>query len=457
MISNPKHSKLEGKTELIRKSFNLPSDKEHVIQDYRCSCNSLGSGKVYITENYVFFHKNINSQQSVAMRRMREVKREGKTLVLEEKDGSTYVFSGFTSVSKRDEAYHLVNHLLVHPYQLEHWEQQQNNNMHGDVGDLPPPSISVKQQQRVMSMPPTVSVLVDVESGQRALMKAQQAEAAGANTLMELERQREVINNMEADLNKMDDDLNMADRHLRGVEGIGGSLLNKVTSPTSPRTNRLSVNPSSKLVRPQSTVLQVNPLKHPNLTMDIVYKHPNDSLEQGTVSFLSDHFRMDVGDKEQGRWAYDTVESVVCRARPLHCDVVFRGSNTPRARFMSSTLQHIVNELVLRQAPTTLPVVFEKGSLSFPYNSALLRPQAREQLNEEALYQHMPEDVKAGIRIQDQQVDAIEDAAKNLQMMGRVMGEELDESIQQLNGLHHHMDDVNHHVRTANHRIEKLL
>lgn len=64
---------------------------------------------------------------------------------------------------------------------------------------------------------------------------------------------------------------------------------------------------------------------------------------------------------------------------------------------------------------------------------------------------------RAGIRIQDQQVDAIDAAAKNLQMMGLVMGEELDDSIKQLNTLHHHIDDVNDHVRTANHRIEKLL
>ena len=207
---------------------------------------------------------------------------------------------------------------------------------------LPPPSISVSSKERVMSMPPTVSVLVDVESGQRAMQRAQQAEAAGANTLMELERQREVIEGMQSDLDKMDEDLDMADRHIRGVESVGGSLLNKMTSP---KNSRLSVNPSSKLVsslflastfailllslslflsfslflpvqvRPASTVLQRNPSKHRNTTLAIVYKHANDSLEQGSITFLDDHFRVDVDQKMMGKWTYDVVESVVCRAR----------------------------------------------------------------------------------------------------------------------------------------------
>lgn len=60
---------------------------------------------------------------------------------------------------------------------------------------------------------------------------------------------------------------------------------------------------------------------------------------------------------------------------------------------MSSLLQLVVNELVLR-APLALPVVFEKGAITFSYGSLLLREQERQKAQEDKLYEHMPEDVK---------------------------------------------------------------
>jgi len=46
-------------------------------------------------------------------------------------------------------------------------------------------------------------------------------------------------------------------------------------------------------------------------------------------------------------WAYNSVDAIVMRSRPEHCDIRFKGPKE-RFRLMTSYLQILTNELVLR-------------------------------------------------------------------------------------------------------------
>lgn len=56
-----KVEKMKQKTKTVIDLFNIP-DTENVIQDYRCSMKSDedGSGKLFITQNYLLFAGNNN-------------------------------------------------------------------------------------------------------------------------------------------------------------------------------------------------------------------------------------------------------------------------------------------------------------------------------------------------------------------------------------------------------------
>jgi hypothetical protein len=118
-MRNTAHAKLYEKTLLLRTQFNLPSvSDERVVQDYRCSLNGTTSGKIFITQYSLFFFKAADKPSlRLSMRSVATVETRDKTLVVESMDGMiTAVFSGFTSVGKRDEAYALLHHFHTVPY-----------------------------------------------------------------------------------------------------------------------------------------------------------------------------------------------------------------------------------------------------------------------------------------------------------------------------------------------------
>ncbi len=192
-MRNNAHAKLYEKTTLLRSEFNLPAGSdEKVVQDYRCSLSSSSSsastsGKIYITQYGLFFFKASDKPSlRLSMRSVATVEARDKTLVVESMDGTvTAVFSGFTSIGKRDEAYALLHHFHTTPYAVR---QRQI-----------PPQEKIGEGE--------ISHLVDIEAGARAVGKANIALETGAATLEELARQKEVIAGMRDNLYRMEDEL----------------------------------------------------------------------------------------------------------------------------------------------------------------------------------------------------------------------------------------------------------
>lgn len=339
--SNSGHSKLQGKSELLRREFNLPSSAdERVLQDYRCTLAGTGSGKLYITPNALFFFRSPQHLLHVPLRHVHTVTATDKGLELQ---GRTCAhLHSFWSLQKRDEALHLAQHLLKHPFTLLSPENNNNNNSsflgnnnnnnnNSSYSGNNNSSFSVSSDVdfAVDTQPLDASVLratavprvqVDTSAGQRALQSAHRAQELGVATLVELDRQAGVVANMRDATVRMDADLDAANRHLRGIESIGGAIANKMsadkTSPTPPR--KLMTNRMSQSVTPPSIA------RAPECVFEIVYKHDNDSLTLGKITFAEKEFTLTDGGQIKETLTYDQVDSIVCRARPLHCDLIFK-------------------------------------------------------------------------------------------------------------------------------------
>lgn len=324
------------------------------------------------------------------------------------------------------------------------------------------------------------SPLVDVTSGQAALSKAYQAQETGAATLAELDRQAQVLDSMQGGLDRINNHVDVANRELRAIESVGGALANKLTAEPTARPSRLLGSRAS--VGPNSGQLSVAPKP---VTIAVVWKHKNDSLEPAQVRLTVDSCEAESMLEERrhlDRWLYDNVDSVTVRSRCLHVDITFRDGRE-RVRVATAHIQRLVNELALRCASggRAMPVIFEKDSIHFPYNQEWLRgageaalpgslspavarrgaakgglgaaPLTTRSADEDLLSANADESVRIAFRMQDQQVDAISDAVRQLGVMGERIGVEVDRQNEQIVYLNTALEDTNARVSKVNQRV----
>ena len=421
MSQGDKHVKLEQKTALIRDQFNLPvSLLERVVQDYRSSLDGHG-GKSYVTPQHLFHSSGVK----VSLARVERVERVGsRSVELSECEGGPrHVVAGFTSSGKRDELWALLEHFVEHPLSLRS---------------------AVRAEAETHAV---VDSRVDTEAGVRAQRKAYGALESGIETLGELERQKEAVRQMEAGLDQMESDLAAANRHLRGIESVGGSLANRLTPGVTGGGPR-----SSRLLGGQSSLVPVAPPpgQRPPCQLSAVWKAPNDDLQPCLLLLDSRGLRaLSPEGTELGRALFAEMEALVWRARPLHCDV--RLTHDRRLRVVSSQAQTLTAELKARCE--TLVVDFERNAIEFDFGVSLLA-----QPTTPTDYNYISDaGVRAGFRIQDEQLDGIDKAARQLQLMGLDMGDELDASVRQIAALNQHTDKVGSKIATTNARVERLL
>jgi hypothetical protein len=190
--------------------------------------------------------------------------------------------------------------------------------------------------------------------------------------LAELDRQAQVIDGMQRNLDAIDHHLDHAQRDLRAIESIGGAFANKITADPSPRHSRLLG--SMTAAAPQH--------KSATIVIPCVFKHSNDALELARLRVNEEGCEVvSVVDEKVvlDKWVYGGVGDIIVRARPLHLDINFRGDTRVRVRLVSAYIQRVVNELALRCSTggRALPVVFERGALRFPLWSRVASPRSR--------------------------------------------------------------------------------
>lgn len=124
------------------------------------------------------------------------------------------------SVSNRDEAFDILNHLFKHiPTYTKKSEREELLGGEGEGGVLDGMTGELLQ----LANP------VNTGASRSALQKVYEAQQMGVAGLEELARQEEVINRVNDNLDNIEYNLSKTDRHLRAIEGAGGAIANAFT------------------------------------------------------------------------------------------------------------------------------------------------------------------------------------------------------------------------------------
>lgn len=170
---------------------------------------------------------------------------------------------------------------------------------------------------------------------------------------------------------------------------------------------------------------------------------------------------------------YDTVANVVMRARHLHVDIRFTAASIPRLRFMSSHLQSITNELVLRTAAGQVLIAFEPGVTVFEYGSFNIADKASGKKKDapgsggfkrhagaagpSLLAQAASKEAAEEIAAQDKDLDFLSDLVGDLGSIAGTMGREIDRQNQQLDQVTLKANATNARINRTHDRVNQLL
>eukprot|EP00009_Paramoeba_aestuarina_P001202 CAMPEP_0201506554 /NCGR_PEP_ID=MMETSP0161_2-20130828/473_1 /ASSEMBLY_ACC=CAM_ASM_000251 /TAXON_ID=180227 /ORGANISM="Neoparamoeba aestuarina, Strain SoJaBio B1-5/56/2" /LENGTH=395 /DNA_ID=CAMNT_0047900681 /DNA_START=489 /DNA_END=1676 /DNA_ORIENTATION=- len=223
------------------------------------------------------------------------------------------------------------------------------------------------------------SYFVNVEGSKKAVGLAEKSRNDTREIAEELDRQGQRLNRIEARVDGIQSNLDVGDRHIRGLKSPVGAIINLVT-PNNPKARQ---NPN--IIKREQISYQAW-AQNQNVHLDVLLKLPDGSLVDCALFFEKTHFCIKEKATKQPipkhTWAYNQMKFLVVRARPFHLDVRFCNTNNPtfRLRLMSSKIQAIVNELVLRAAEVRrekeerdiVKVLFEPNGRRFDYGSYFL-------------------------------------------------------------------------------------
>jgi len=494
-----------AKTQKVRDLCNLP-ESETVIQDYYCSYGMSIGGRLYITQNYVIFHCNLPlCLEQIPFRKIADIQKEKNLIglsnsLLIKTQEKEYSFGSFVH---RDETYNLLQHLLKYPPSFIQLDESshtaQSSITIAPASTTPGDRMSHagfsdvgygKQQPARQSVPPDVlsghwggqgasgfsasdivqrkkHLDVDTDLSKQVLRDALEARQMGADTLNELGRQAETIDRIERNVENVHASMDRGERHIRGIESVGGSLKNFFTSDKDVG-NRTAYNPVDRRI-------QLDDKPPENVDLPILLKHSNDFLTPALLRFTEDCVKCVEADPPNRPYKglsfpYTSFAQFVVRARPQHLDLRFKDPNAPRFRLMSSHIQGIVNELALRCPGGK--VLFEPGIRTFQYGSRALCQRAvkvgrdgggggmfraKQKLASNVLSDNVTDQTKAAFDEQDRHLDQLTDVVGDLKVIATGMGTELDRQNQQLEHVTTRVDQANERVFRNNFRVKQLI
>eukprot|EP01120_Amphizonella_sp_Union-15-10_P002768 TRINITY_DN13061_c0_g1_i1.p1 TRINITY_DN13061_c0_g1~~TRINITY_DN13061_c0_g1_i1.p1 ORF type:complete len:461 (-),score=88.31 TRINITY_DN13061_c0_g1_i1:33-1415(-) len=447
---------MRRKTDQFRRLFNIP-EPETVIQDYACTLRRT-PGRMYISQNYICFGASLTSYlEIIPMRKVKEVLPE-KTLILSNgirltlTDNTKLSFGGLVH---RDEALNLINYLWNNPPSVVELPQERISNS-SRADELATGSDGTFLEQKQM-------VQVDVEASKRALRLAMEARNQGADVLSELEIQAETIDRIEASVENIHHHLDTSDKLLRGIESLPAYIGNLMKSKKKPMPVQ---DPKDRKIIVEK--------QERHMDIEILYKWKNDSLSPALLRLSNNDFSIlnpetDLLIVRDAKWKYEEVQGICLRARHEHMDIRF--SHRERLRFMSSYVQIITNELVLRTQEGQVAVEFEPGVKQFPFGdprisvlpmkstrsaNTFMRKEAQIKTSN-LLSDNVSQKIRNDMDETDKDMDQIQDFLLDLGDMAVAMGTEIDRSGQQLDKISVRVDQAQHRMDRSNRRIDNLL
>ena len=512
---------MQKKTLEVRQRFSLPLT-EQVVQDYYCSVHREKmnhGGRMWITQSYVVFYSGFPFHQSekISFKDVTaiDIKKKGglsNIIQLTVDEGKLGVrLATFGALLKPQETLAVLCYLWHNP---PLYISLDSTDLHASVmpdssssaapsanpysqsgpsssssfvspsGDGwgaymggPPPGASGGDgwMQRLSGQQQEQVLAVDTQTSAAALRTAIELREMGTETLQELSRQGEVIDQISNTVENIHVNMDRGDRILRGLESFGGGLKNTFTKDQTKGKN-IVYERIQRTIHLKSRMPEM-------VDVTILLKKSDDSLSPVVLRFLTDHFECYDSTKQQVikglSWPYNSIEQVIMRARPLHIDVRF-SKDTPRFRLLSSACQAITNELLLRSIGHRHEpeIVFEPNIPNFEYGSYKLclvpssKKDAAPSTNvytagtsqvmkstqaSAVLSRKADQQLKDDFNTQAQHVDGILDIAQDLQAIALTMGEELERSNAELERLAGRTGEAVHRVHHSNFRVKQML
>ena len=197
---------MQKKTEEAQKYFNLP-ETETVIQDYGCA-NGL-PGRLYVSQNFVSF-KGGSNIISIPFQKIKSIQKVHLASIEIIADKS-YTFSAFTN---RTEALQILEHLQKNV--PTYTKKSEREELLGEDGGE---DFSLDMDFGDMLQ---LTGGVDTGSTKKALQKINEAQQQGNSALNELSRQRDVLNNINDNLDYIEYTLDDNKKNLTSMDGYGG-------------------------------------------------------------------------------------------------------------------------------------------------------------------------------------------------------------------------------------------
>jgi len=214
----------------------------------------------------------------------------------------------------------------------------------------------------------------------------------------------------------------------------------------------------------------------PPMCIEILCKLPNDSLVEA-VLILGEDIKCVNPDNykllsPEYQYKYTDIAMLVMRARPEHCDIRFNSKK--RFRLMSSYLQIITNEIILRakDLKIEIEVIFE-GDKSFDYDHVsiskqppITRQQAgkftgffrkENQINTSDLLVYADEETKLAMKKVDANLDEMANVLGHIEGIANTTTMELDRQSEQIDKISQRADEANAKFKNTNLRIDRVI
>eukprot|EP01127_Copromyxa_protea_P002557 TRINITY_DN1245_c0_g1_i2.p1 TRINITY_DN1245_c0_g1~~TRINITY_DN1245_c0_g1_i2.p1 ORF type:complete len:455 (-),score=67.76 TRINITY_DN1245_c0_g1_i2:108-1472(-) len=312
-------------------------------------------------------------------------------------------------------------------------------------------------------------VNVDVSAAREARKLAVEAEEGANNLLVTLAEQAEQIDRIEGSLDRVHFKMDKAERLLRDIESLPAYIGSAIYTKANKR----------QIHEPRDRKIAVMKGKSPPIDIEILCKMPDDSLVPAILALDEDSISC-INPVTNSlihptfKYFFADIQSIWIRARPEHADIRFvERINRPRFRFMSSYIQIITNELILRAKDigTSLDVVFEPGAQKFDYGNARISatpPVSRDSNStfvrfeglvktSSLLSANAPQQVKDDLKQVDDDLDAIFNHLQNINIRTDVIVTETVRQNEQLSKINEKMETAEERLQSANGRLDRRL
>lgn len=518
---------MKGRNNYVHKVFgdDIPAT-EKVIEDFGCSYGGV-SGRVFFTQNYILFCNGelLNPSKLVksklALYKVTGATKESGVLLpssicVTDEEGFMHKYTGFAALV-RNKAFAVLEHLMQHqplyatlraqapqaepekaapaprpasaPPQVRQMEEELDY-LSGRWGEL---SQGWEEQKRAQRASAALYEKPDTALVKDAIRTVYEINNIGKNVITRMDEQATMIDNVEDHLDDTAANIRNGDVKLDSVDSIAGAVVGSLKGTVKARHHErvragldgekyydIPILVKHSLGALQHAVLRlgpnefccVDPVKDTSFVGSVMRTgfwktlSGGDSLKEapeGEMPLMRDY-----------KYSYDSVGAVVIRCRPQHIDIRFH-DGTERFRCMTSYVQAVANEMVLRCGASRVSVIFEPHARRFQYNDEKLRRMIKLkpprvaglecdntfviqdfEKTTDTVITNAPKEVADALDEQDKGVDELQELMRHVNANTDHIGRESRRQVEQLKHVNALASDVNASASKTAHKAHRM-